>query len=223
MLGQTVKLSFGECMLKSILFLMSLVFLGTTVHSEERPLVILLNGTSSAGKSSIAEKIQKLSEKPILHVGFDHFCLMLPRRYLFDGEEAHLGYKFVEKPGPKTTVDVGPVGDQMTLAMHKAMRALLDSGFDLVIDEVLVLDKSYQDYLELFQDCRLFVVGIKPPVEIAEQREISRGDRVLGLARGLFEITHLGKVYDLEIDSSKHSPEESARQILDFIDRGSDQ
>ena len=41
--------------------------------------VVLLNGTSSAGKSSIARAMQIVMERPYLHTGVDHFLPSLPR------------------------------------------------------------------------------------------------------------------------------------------------
>jgi chloramphenicol 3-O-phosphotransferase len=44
--------------------------------------VIILNGTSSSGKSSILRALQDLIEVPLLDAGLDRFLWMLPRRYL---------------------------------------------------------------------------------------------------------------------------------------------
>ena len=35
--------------------------------------VILLNGTSSAGKSTLAKQLQEILPQPYLHTGIDHF------------------------------------------------------------------------------------------------------------------------------------------------------
>src|SRR3954454_12150629 len=43
--------------------------------------IIVMNGTSSAGKTSIGVQIQQLMPEPYLLVGLDHFVLWLPRRY----------------------------------------------------------------------------------------------------------------------------------------------
>ena len=45
--------------------------------------IILLNGTSSAGKTTIAQAIQEVMEAPYLHTGIDQFLIEhLPRRLL---------------------------------------------------------------------------------------------------------------------------------------------
>ncbi len=42
--------------------------------------VVLLNGTSSAGKSTIAKALQEQMDDPYLHTGVDHFLPRLPTR-----------------------------------------------------------------------------------------------------------------------------------------------
>ncbi len=194
-----------------------LIFFCTALFAQEKPLVILLNGTSSAGKTSIAKEIQAQFEKPILHVGIDHYFGMLPESYYLDGERAAEGFNFVHRPGPLVFVEEGPVARQLTKAMHHSIKALAKGGFNLVLDEVLVLEEDYRDYLELLKDCRLFVVGVTLPLKEAEVREIARGDRYPGQARAIYDVVHVGKQYDLVIDSSLHTSRESARLILQAI------
>lgn len=54
-------------------------------------------------------------------------------------------------------------------------------------------------------------------MNVAEQRERDRKDRMIGLARGLHEIVHANKTYDLEIDTSKVTPEEAANMIHAYV------
>ena len=42
--------------------------------------IILLNGTSSAGKSTLAKALQTLLSEPYLHVGIDTLVFALPKR-----------------------------------------------------------------------------------------------------------------------------------------------
>lgn len=43
--------------------------------------IILLNGASSAGKTSIVTALQDMLDAPFLDAGIDKFIWMLPRRY----------------------------------------------------------------------------------------------------------------------------------------------
>ncbi len=193
----------------------------TIVHNllsaEEKPVVIFLNGTSSAGKSSIAKQIQKLFPNPIIHTGLDDFVLMLPSSYIIHGERAEQGYQFIHEPGPSTTIRIGPIAKRLARVKHQSMKSFLEEGFSLIVDEVLLTEEEFQEYVELFHDYRVLFVAVKPPLEVVEEREKARGDRILGLARGYYDLTHQGKNYDLIIDSAKTTPEELAQVILNFL------
>jgi chloramphenicol 3-O phosphotransferase len=52
--------------------------------------IIILNGTSSAGKTSILTALQSILAEPYLHAGLDTFCKMLPLRYLWGPEWAEV-------------------------------------------------------------------------------------------------------------------------------------
>ena len=44
--------------------------------------IIILNGTSSSGKTSIVKALQEVLDEPYLDAGIDKFLFMLPKRYL---------------------------------------------------------------------------------------------------------------------------------------------
>ncbi len=58
-------------------------------------------------------------------------------------------------------------------------------------------------------------VGLFAPLAVLEARERARGDRMPGLARWQFDRVHRDMIYDLEIDASTASPQETARAIRD--------
>ena len=61
--------------------------------------IILLNGTSSSGKTSIAKELQRISDEPYLQLGIDNFINLLPKRYFgiepADNEPAYEGFKWI--------------------------------------------------------------------------------------------------------------------------------
>lgn len=188
--------------------------------AEETPIVIFLNGTSSAGKTSIVKHLQEQLDKPFIHIGIDHFLFMLPERYRMDGAESHLGYcfkRYDEEENPKICVIKGYLGHKMSSVMRKSIQNLLSQNFNLIIDEVLFADDDFQDYLNVLQNHRVYFVAVKPPVEVAVQRETARSGRMNGLARGLYDIVYRDKIFDIEVDTSVYSPEEAAKSIVQHI------
>lgn len=187
-------------------------------------MIIFLNGTSSAGKTSIAKKFQELYPEPVLHMGIDHFFFSLHPRFVGQGEESHLGYQFVsvkDSLDPKIVVQTGSYGKRISYAMRRALKAIVDSDVHLIIDDLLFYEEDFQDYLELFQDSDVVFVAVRPTLQVAETREKMRGDRSHGLARGLYELVYKDRLFDVEVDTGKMTPEEAAGVILDYINSSS--
>ena len=183
-------------------------------------MIIFLNGTSSAGKTSTAKKIQELYPNPMLHMGIDHFFFSVDPRYMGDGQEAHLGYQFVrtdDAMGTKIEVKKGAFGNLLSQSLHRALRVIVDHQIPLIIDDLLFVEDDFKDYLKLFEDREVYFIALKPSKEALEKREIQRGDRGVGLARGLYDAVYENKIFDLVIDSSHLTPEESAHMILNYI------
>ena len=173
--------------------------------------IILLNGVGSSGKSSIAKELQKITDKPFLHIQMDHFCAMLPEAL----QEHPDGFAFEEtfgNGGPAIVVRTGPIGERLLRGMRHAIAAMAAQGNSLIVDDVL-LENEHEDYSALLSGFETFFIGVFAPLETLEARERNRGDRLIGLARWQFDRVHHGKKYDLEIDSGSLNPLECATLI----------
>jgi chloramphenicol 3-O phosphotransferase len=173
--------------------------------------VLILNGASSSGKTALARALQDRLAEPFLEAGLDRFLWMLPRRYLerpmWDGV---LGL----------ATEAGPEGHRLVMGMHRAIRTLSLAGIHVVADHVLVETIWIQDLAGLLADLPAYLIGIRCPLEVLEQRERQRRDRTLGQARAQHALVHAHVNYDMQVDTSRHSPEECAIQVEDFLRRG---
>lgn len=170
--------------------------------------VIILNGTSSSGKSTILKELQKHLSEPFLEAGIDKFLWMLPKRYL---EPPFWDEVF----GKANTL--GVVGHQLVYSMHHAIRALALSGSNVLADHVMIHSGCRQGFAHLLHDLPTYLVGVRCPLEVLEERERARRDRTLGQARLQYEQVHANLVYDVEVDTSLNNPQECALKIIDFI------
>jgi chloramphenicol 3-O phosphotransferase len=166
--------------------------------------IIILNGASSSGKTSILEALQTLLEEPFLNAGIDKFIWMLPERYL-------------DRPlwddvlGLATTA--GPLGQQLFSGMHHAIAALALTGNNVIADHVLVEPAWITECARLFNNLPAYLIGIRCPLAVLEEREKTRRDRTLGQARAQHHLVHVHGFYDLEVDTSILSVEECALTI----------
>ncbi len=166
--------------------------------------ILLLNGTSSSGKTSLVHALQAILEPPFLDAGIDKFIWMLPERYL-------------ERPLWDQVLGwashAGPVGHQLMSGMHQAIAALARTGNNVIADHVLVEPRWLEECAELFYDLPAYLIGVRCPLDVLEQREKARRNRTLGQASAQFDLVHVPGIYDLEVDTSIATPEECAQQI----------
>lgn len=184
--------------------------------------IILLNGPSSAGKTSIARALQDLASEPLLYVSLDQYLSMLPARYFGNDTPADdvsaEGFRWVtnlEAVGPYVAIQPGAFGNRLILeVMHPAIRSMAAAGHDLVVDDVLLEGAWLLDYLDTLAGFETWFVKVDCPRDVLEARERARGDRTIGQARAQQVRIHHGATYDLELDSSRLTPAESAARIL---------
>lgn len=170
--------------------------------------IIVLNGASSSGKTSILHALQDLLDEPYLEAGIDKFIFMLPPRYL-------------ERPLWDSVLGLatqtGVAGHRLFSGMHRAIAELSRSGNNLLVDHVLVDQAWVQQCAALFSGLPAYLVGVHCPVEVLEQREAARRNRTPGQARAQFSKVHSYCVYDMVVDTSQLSPQECALKIKEWL------
>jgi len=166
--------------------------------------IIILNGASSSGKTSILNILQDILEEPYLNAGIDKFIWMLPERYL----ERPLWDEVLG-----LAVEAGALGRRLFSGMHRAIAELSLAGNNVLADHVLVERAWLDECADLFRDLPAYLIGLSCPLEVLEQREHVRRDRTPGQARLQFPLVHNSIQYDLMVDSSLYSPLECAHLI----------
>ncbi len=173
--------------------------------------IIILNGVGSVGKSSIAKALQEITIEPFLHVRMDAFLEMMPEAYANHPDS--FSYETVEMDGHRNVViKTGQFGAKVMDGMRHAIAAMAAQGNNLIVDEVM-LEGEASIYADLLSPFEAFFVGVFAPLDVLEERERSRDDRIAGLARWQFDRVHQNITYDLEIDTTKATPMECAKQI----------
>ena len=167
--------------------------------------IILLNGTSSSGKTSLLRALQETLPEPYLEAGIDKFIWMLPERYL-------------ERPEWDEVLGLadraGALGHRLVEGMHRSIAALSRSGLCVLADHVLVEPDWVRGCARELDGLPAYLIGLRCPLEVLEEREKARRNRTLGQARLQFECIHAHGLYDLEVDTSRLSPQECAAQVL---------
>jgi len=160
--------------------------------------IILLNGPSSVGKSTLAAALQESLAEPFWRFSIDHLraAKVLPNTRIASGEFpwAELRASFFE-------------------GFHRAIPALADAGNNLIIEHIVETAQWMKRLLLLLEHQDVFFVGLHCPLAELERREQERGDRRTGEARADFGVAHTFGSYDLEIQTTD-SVNANARAVM---------
>jgi chloramphenicol 3-O phosphotransferase len=177
--------------------------------------VVLLHGTSSSGKSTVARAVQRLSDDPWVHLGIDTFWNAIDERWMEHGPRAAEGFLWIED----ATIVPGPVGQRLAAGMRAALAAFARAGNDVIVDDVFIDPEWLQAWRNELAEIELLLVGVVAPIDVLEDRERARGNRIVGEARAQVGVIHRGIEYDLTVDTAHESPEGCARSILAALTR----
>jgi chloramphenicol 3-O phosphotransferase len=103
--------------------------------------------------------------------------------------------------------------------MRAAVAASARAGNDMLVDDVFVDPEWLDAWRRELSDLEWFLVGVLAPLEVLEERERARGNRIAGEARAQFDVIHNGIEYDLVVDSARQSPQECAAAIIAMLAR----
>lgn len=168
--------------------------------------VIVLNGGSSSGKSSIARAVQEILPRPWLTFGVDVLIDALPGR----GEDPRCGLVLE----PNGTVTVRPefraLEDIWCRGLVSMARdgvvSMARDGVLLILEEVLLAGAAGQRRLRATSDgLDVLWVGVHCDPVVAAAREEGRPDRVRVMAMMQAVAVHAGAAYALEVDTTDHS------------------
>lgn len=169
------------------------------------PQVIILNGCSSAGKTSIARALQELLPQQFLHFSLDTLLDGLPRSDLAQLQSGAA----VQRSGHDFA--------QLVRAYHYALPGLLQAGCQLIIDNAWCERAEKRELLTELAGYRVLLVGVHCNLAELNRREQLRRNRPAGLAAWELTRVHQEISYDLEINTEGISPEDNAKLIYKHI------
>ena len=156
--------------------------------------VILLNGPSSSGKSTLAkalqERIKEKESEGYEVVSIDDFMQTDPMETIYEE-------------------DVFAVSGDLC----QRVLEVLETGSGVIIDHVITSERIFRQMKEMLHAYPLRLVHITCPPEILRERECARGDRCAGSAEASAEYLFPKEGYDLTVDTGKTPAAENASLI----------
>lgn len=160
--------------------------------------VILLNGPSSAGKSTIAAGLRGLLPafcgRDCAVVSLDDFLAMSPDEPIWEDDV----FETVEP-------------------MNASIAAAIESGCDVIIDHAITSERIFRGITEPLAGHSVFPVLVTCAPDILAEREKARGDRFPGSAETSAQYLYPQSGYRLTLDTGTLSPDEAALTIATVV------
>jgi len=185
--------------------------------------VVVLNGTSSAGKTSIAREFQELRAARRdcwIVFGIDDFIAKLPGQWIqvdaWQGPFAEDGVR-LDRDGDSARFRIGELGRRLLSGYRRSIAEIARSGLNVVVDDVMIEHHEWGEWRAALAGLSVLWVGVRCDVEVAVRREAERGDRARGLARSQAETVHRYPEYDLELDTTSEPAAALALRLDAFL------
>jgi chloramphenicol 3-O phosphotransferase len=170
--------------------------------------VIVLNGGSSAGKSTLAACLQERLDGTWLTLGIDDLIRALSHGPMDRGGGGTIDF------APDGSVAVGERFRRAEAAWYDGLAAIARAGTGVIVDDVFLDAGESQARLRTALDGLTVIwVGVRCRPEVAEAREREREGRIRGMARDQAERVHAGVRYDMVVDTTETPAVECARAI----------
>jgi chloramphenicol 3-O phosphotransferase len=154
--------------------------------------VIVLNGPSSSGKTTLAGALRARLGPTSAAVAIDQF------------------FPLVHPAAPNNW----RLFSALTEAVFATAVALSDGGFDVIVDTVFERRESLLTAQRALGGRPYHMVAVTCPVEVLEDRERARGNRRPGQARDQHDRVLQGGDYDLQLDTALLSLDECVERVM---------
>jgi len=196
------------------------------VKDAKSGIIIVLNGPSCSGKTSIQKEFQRIMMPELwVKIGINNLFEQVMPDIIIDTIsfwQSSNSIRWIEKSedahgNPLVTLHVGVEGEKVAYAMNSAIAGYAANGCNVIVDYV-AYDKAWLADLE--KKCasfKTYYVAVEIALDILEQREKMRGTFPVGYARSHYVGVYGDKKYDLVVKSGEDTVSEIAAQIRSYI------
>lgn len=160
--------------------------------------IILLNGPSSSGKSTLASNLQTLikdkNSEEYAIISIDDFLKMSTKEVIYEEDVFDISSKLCDKSIELLRLNQG-----------------------IIIDHVITSERIYKHLIESLKLYGIYLVHVTCPLLELKRREEERRNRCLGSAEASYEYLFPKEGYDLTVDTFVSSAKECSLQILEVM------
>ena len=171
---------------------------------------MVLNGSSSAGKTAIARQLQSLLPGSWLLFGVDLLLWTMPSR-LFGSDPEGLSIR-------DGVISRGDEFMRLYAGFQHAVAGLAATGVDVVIDDAMLGGRADQQLWDAALAAHdVCWIGVRCAPDVVDAREAARGDRAPGTARAQIDLVHRGVAYDFEVDTTELDARSASRLVAEHL------
>jgi chloramphenicol 3-O phosphotransferase len=187
--------------------------------------VLVLNGTSSAGKTTLANALQRALPDRYELAGLDLTLWSLPPELVVITDDVDHppvdGWLVPIRDGVQIALPTpGPRALELLEMMYATFATRADAGENLIVDDALWHPRALAMAVAHFAERDAWLIEVHCPIDVAVEHEKRRGDRALGGAALFFEPVYRHGIYDIRVDTSLLTPEEEAQQVMFALSSG---
>jgi len=168
---------------------------------------MMLQGPSSAGKTTLSKALQVSLDEYWWALGADDITHMQPAWQDSGWWEPPPGEKSHPSWDPEIRLQRWLDGYWQCLA------TIAKTGSNVIAAGGWLQTEWLFQLAHAVEGIDAYCVGVYCPLEEVERREVSRGDRGIGYARSQYDVVHLHAPYDVAVDTSAQTTEESISAI----------
>ena len=160
--------------------------------------IILLNGPSSSGKSTLSKTLQALireqKDQDYVVISIDDFMKISTKETIYED-------------------DVFEISGDMC---ESALGALKEAD-GVIIDHVITSERIFRQLMLALENFHVFSVHVSAPLNVLLEREYARKNRCLGSAESSYTYLFPKDNYDLTLDTSLMTPSECSAKIYESV------
>jgi chloramphenicol 3-O phosphotransferase len=183
--------------------------------------VIILNGTSSVGKTTLAKAFQQHSKECYYYLSMDNIHTMLPDKYLIyrNHKEFNSNLPLLTEENKKgfyfendKKIKLGDYAININNDFIDLIYFFCEKKRNVIVDAIIYGDKL-REIKEHLSDYNVYIFKLQCEINILREREKQRGNRVIGSAE--YGEQFVDKYYDYIIDNENSV--DSVDKIIDII------
>lgn len=159
--------------------------------------IIILNGVSSSGKTTLAQALQNKLPEPYMFLSIDGILRMMPER---------------------SRDDIDGTIRHCQSVLHRMIRLLSDMGMNVIVDNImLAYFDTLQECIDVLHAYPVLLVHVACPAHELRRREQARGDRNVGNGESQLKELQPQEQYDLTVDTYAKNIEECVKDICNMV------